>query len=136
MSGVIIRPASRQEISAFYPKSPITPLDAEVAIVDGEPIAMGGVVREPLAAGTLLEDDAPLIAFLDVRKQTGPLGVKAVLAMRRGLKRHGVKVLVQCDADHPTAERLLRLLGFKPTDKLRADARERGHKLRIWQWQC
>ena len=130
-----IRQATPEEIEAFYPKNPMFPIEAHGAFVDGKPIAMAGILREPLYYGTLVEDLGGLIGFLDVREKTDGLGANAIRAIRRWLRDRNETITVQCDDGFPGAERLLRLLGFQPTEDKRADEREKGQRLRMWTWQ-
>ena len=62
-------------------------------------------------------------------------GASVVRAMRHGLRSHGKTIYVQCDDRHQTAARLLKILGFTPTDEEMTDARQDGATLRVWKWQ-
>ena len=68
-------------------------------------------------------------AFVDVMQLSAAEAVRVMLAMRRWLadSRETVYALAQTDK-HATAERLLGIMGFVPTD-------ETGNGMRVWQWQ-
>ena len=70
----------------------------------------------------------------EVFKRGTACGAAMVRALQKGLEYHNRTCVVQCD-DKPTAPRLLRLLGFTPTEDFRVSAKNELTPLRIWQWQ-
>jgi hypothetical protein len=111
----LIRPATAADIAAFY--GAVQSL--HVAMVAGRPVALGGFV----------EEEGRLWVFLDVRDGAAAHGASIVRALRRELRQANRTVFAPCNAGRfPRAERLLRLLGFEPTEETR-------HDMRVWTWQ-
>jgi len=111
-----IRPATAADVALFYGTSH----DVQVAVVDGRPVAIGGLV----------EEDGRLWAFFNVRDGADAHSVRIVRLLHRGLSRTAEvrdTVFVACDAaQFPQAPRLLRLLGFTPTSETR-------NGLKVWK---
>ena len=131
---MIIREATPEEEVAFFGQRDPGMRHLSCAVVDGQPIAMAGVIRDPRYQGSLFEEDGRWIGFLDVRE---PMTVPwmAVVAIRRFLLEQTEPVIVQWDDALPTAEPLLRALKFQPTAEFIPDFRQPSRKLRIWLWQ-
>lgn len=110
---VEIRPARADEVVAFY-ATQVTPY--WTAVADGELVAMGRII----------EVDGRAWAFFNVRPVTSKSGVAIVRAVRRGLIEAQRTVHVQ--AENEDAGRLLRILGFTPTD-------ETANGKQVWRWQ-
>lgn len=103
---------------------------------DNRCIAAAGVMRDPRFYQSMFEEDGAWIGFLQLAPGASPIGAHAVVAMRHWLKNHAdMPIQVQHEGFQPKAERLLTILGFKPTDKYQADFRKPSRKLRIWIWQ-
>lgn len=104
------------DIVAFY----MQPLDYHMLKIDGVPAAFGGYVRG---------DDGRLWAFLDTKPEVVRSGGMAVVkAVRAALDAVSEPVYVHCHAaKFATAERLLRVLGFAPTDEIIDEKR-------VWIW--
>lgn len=136
-SDVEIRQASVGEIKAFYGGIRIREVaEAYGAFVNGTPIAMGGIMIDPLKCNTIFNESARLIGFFDVKSKEFSIGAKAVLAIRNNMRRIGREIFVQCDKEtHETAERLLSILGFTRTEEMECDSRSPKKQLRIWRWQ-
>lgn len=130
-----IRTPTPQEEAAFFGHNSPHIRDLFAGFVDGKCVAMCGVMRDPRFAGSIFEENGRWIAFLQLAPDAQPLGAKAVLAIRRYLKAQTEPIVAQCEDFQPKAERLLAILGFKPTDRFEADFRQRTRKLRIWTWQ-
>lgn len=105
------------ELAAFYHEMG----ELVMLKVDGVGAAVGGFAKD--AHGRLW-------AWLDTKPGIVAGNGRAVVrAVRRHLEAAGAPVFVHCHADkHPTAERLLTVLGFKPTEEV-IDGK------RIWVWQ-
>lgn len=105
------------EMAEFYHER----LNPYMLKVDGRGIAVGGFATD--AGGRVW-------AWLDTRPDRMEGHGRAIVrAIRRQLEAAGATVYVQCDsAKFATAERLLRLLGFEPTDGV-LENRE------IWIWR-
>src|SRR5262245_5751750 len=111
----LIRPATAADIAAFY--GAVQSL--HVAMAAGRPVALGGFV----------EEEGRLWVFLDVRDGAAAHGAAIVRALRRELREANRTVFAPCNAGRfPRAQRLLRLLGFEPTEETR-------HDMRVWKWQ-
>jgi hypothetical protein len=123
MSSLLVRPATRAEIEAYHDDLSCHVEDAGVALYNGEIIAMGGFARK----------HDRIWVTLDLEDSARRFGLRLVRAMQRGLRARGETVFIQCDGDH--AERLLRILGFVPTDEAITDMRDGKTFLRIWKWQ-
>lgn len=96
---------------------------------------MGGLVKQRSHFGTIFEDEARHIGFLDVRGDLGKHGRKTVLALRSQLRARGHEVYVQCDsASFPSATRLLKLLGFSPTGETEVNMATR-ELIEVWKWR-
>lgn len=134
---MIIRPATEADQLAFYGLVDPSLRELRCAEVSGRVVAMCGLVRDPLFADSILEDDGAWIGFLELAPDAAPLGWPAVVAMRQFLKTCREKITFQHDAQHPKAERLLTVLGLRPTNQVIMDFRDpaRKNKLRIWEWQ-
>ena len=109
--------------------------DLYAGIVNGKVVAMAGVIRDPRFHGSMFEEMGRWIGFLQVADDVPPLGAKAVHAMRAYLKRQSEDIIVQCENAFPKAEKLLRILGFKPTEEFMPVFRNPERKLRVWLWR-
>lgn len=130
-----IRRATPEEEAAFLGHVDDAIRDLFGGFVDGKPVAMSGVMRDPRYHGSIFEEEGRWIGFLSVAPEVPPLGAKAVRAMRAYLRTQHEDIIVMQDHGFPTAEKLLKVLGFIPTDKYEADFRQPSKKLRIWQWR-
>lgn len=130
-----IRPATPEEERAFYGRNNDAVRDLMAGVENGRVIAMSGVIRDPRFHGSIFEEDGRWIGFLELAHDVGPLGFQPVLAMRHYLKNQTEDIVVICDDTLPKAEKLLAVLGFKPTEHFEADFRQPKRKLRIWVWQ-
>ncbi len=111
----IIRRAERHEIEEFYNLR----VAHYVCELDGKTLAMGTTTR----AGDRLW------GFFDVAEGLTAREAKAVLyAIQRGLRRMGEPVYVTSNEGvHDRATKLLRTIGFMPTDEIR-------NGKQIWVW--
>jgi hypothetical protein len=130
-----IRRASPEDELAFFGRHDPSARDLHCAVIGGKIVAMSGAVRDPRYYGSIFEEDGRWIGFLSMGPDAVPLGWQAVVAMRQFLKTQTEPMVVQHDHTEPKAERLLRALGFQPTDEYAADLRNPARKLRIWLWQ-
>lgn len=130
-----IRPATPEEEREFFAHNDPCIRDLVAGLIDGVVVAMAGVIRDPRYHGSIFEEDGRWIGFLSLAPGAQPLGMRPVLVMRQYLKAQTEDIVVMCDETKPKAERLLTILGFKPTDELQADFRQPSRKLRIWAWQ-
>lgn len=104
-----LRPAVPDDFLAYYGET----IEATALEIDGEVVAICAVMRR----------DERLWATLDIR---GGHTLSIVRAIQDGLKRHS-PVYVECQSAFPTAERLLRIIGFTPTD-------ERRRGMGVWRY--
>lgn len=132
---MLIREPTPQEERAFFGANDPSIRDLRCAEVGGQVVAMSGVIRDPRYYGTIFEEDGRWVGFLQLAPDAAPLGVNAVIAMRRYLETQTEPLIVQWDDAYPTAEKLLRVLGFTQTDEFLPDIRSPPRKLRVWQWQ-
>jgi hypothetical protein len=130
-----IRDATPEEERAFFAHNDPCIRDLKAGIEDGKVVAMAGVIRDPRYHGSMFEEDGRWVGFLQLAPDVPPLGAKPVLAMRQYLKVQAEDIIVMCDETLPKAERLLKVLGFLPTNELQADFRQPSRKLRIWAWR-
>lgn len=89
-------------------------------------IGMGGIAK-------LHDGDPRLWAWLDVVPMTARDGLAAVRTIRAFLHELNQDVYLQCDGDF--AERMLRLLGFEPTDETKTDYRTGMTQKGVWIWR-
>lgn len=132
---MIIREPTPAEEAAFFGGNDPAIRDLRCATIGGTVVAMAGVIRDPRYYGSVFEEDGRWIGFLQLAPDAALLGVHAVIAMRRYLETQTEPIIVQWDDAYPTAEKLLRVLGFTPTDEFMPDYRDISKKLRVWLWQ-
>jgi esterase/lipase superfamily enzyme len=132
---MLIREATPDEERAFFGKNDPAVSGLHCAEIDGKVVAVSGLYRDYNYFGSLFEDGGRQIAFLSVLPDAPLLGWPAVVAMRRFLKSRDDTIVVQQDDEFPQSEKLLRVLGFKRTEKFMADFHTNTRKLRIWEWQ-
>lgn len=130
-----IRPATAAEELAFFGHNDDAVRDLMAGVENGRVIAMAGLMRDPRFHGSIFEEDGRWIGFLQLAPDVPPLGFQPVLAIRHYLRGCAEDVIVLCDNTLPKAEKLLGVLGFKPTEKFEADFRQPTRKLRVWVWQ-
>lgn len=130
-----IRPATAEDEREFFAHNDSAIRDLFAGVVDGKVIAMAGVIRDPRFHGSMFEEMGRWIGFLQLADGVPPLGARAVHVMRSYLKQQTEDIIVQCEDSFPKSERLLRLLGFKPTEELMPVFRQPGRKLRVWIWR-
>lgn len=137
VNNIEIRQASADEVKAFYGGIRIREvIEAYGAFIDGTPVFMGGIMIDPLKCNTIFNESARLIGFFDVKSNEFSLGARSVLAIRNHMRRIGREIFVQCDeGSHKTAERLLSILGFFPTEEIERDSRSPQKQMRVWRWQ-
>ena len=110
----MLRPATIGDFSLFYTDVS----GAYVIEADGVIYAIGGMMRRP---------DGRLWAWIDTRPGVKP--VQFIKAVRAALRSSSETVYVPCESNKfATAEKLLRLLGFRPTE-------ETHNEMRVWAWQ-
>ena len=126
MNKLEIRPASTEEAETFLGEFLCHWEEVEAAIVDSEIVGMGGFAR-------LHDHHDRLWAFLNVMPGARMNGFRIARRLMRKLHDRNETVFIQCDGDYAT--RLLRLLGFEPTDEVIADMRDEANFLRVWKWQ-
>jgi hypothetical protein len=129
------RRASEQELKLFWETAVIPNVeDAYVCLADGKPVAVAGVIVDPDYAGSWMDDGAKPMAFMDIGTDFPKhLGFDAVRRMRDVLKKMDRDVFVQHDHKFPTAEKLLKAIGFRPTNEWRRDMQNTGRHLQIWR---
>lgn len=130
-----IRMATAEEERSFFGKNDPAVSALHCAVINGTVVAMSGLYRDYDYYGSIFEEDGRQVAFLSVAPDAPRLGWPAVIAMRRFLETQAGPVIVQQDDDYPQSERLLAVLGFTKTSKVKPDFRGTNRKLRVWQWQ-
>lgn len=107
---MIVRHATLADIMTFFPQ----PTPACVLESDGEILAIGGV----------LERKGRIWAFVDVKEALGPrAGLIVMRALLRHLRTIAEPVYIACDEGFETAPRLLKALGFRPTEEMHFNER-------------
>jgi RimJ/RimL family protein N-acetyltransferase len=136
-SDIEIRQASIDEMKEFYGGYYVPDvIEVYGAFVNGKPIGVCGIRRDPDYFGTLFENDGRIIGFFDAKEDLKAAGLRAVLAMVAFLKKNKRTVYVQADTNnHKTASKLLKTLGFVETDETEKDARNPDNIMRLWKWQ-
>lgn len=134
---MLIREPTPEEERAFFGTNDPAIRDLRCAVIGGQVAAMCGVIRDPRFYGSIFEEDGRWVGFLQLAPDAAPLGAMAVVAMRHYLKTQTEPIIVQWDDAYPTAEKLLRVLGFTPTNEFLPDFTNPNspRKLRVWQWQ-
>lgn len=130
-----IRRATAEDEREFFAHNDPCIRDLYAGIENGNVIAMAGVIRDPRYHGSMLEEMGRWIGFLQLADDVLPLGARAVHAMRAYLKQQTEDIIVQCEDALPKSERLLRLLGFQPTEEFMPVFRHPERKLRVWLWR-
>lgn len=106
------------------------------AFVDGELVAIAGILKDPVHFGTIFEESGKDIGFIDVRDGASRLGFRAVVEVKRFLEKISDAIFVQCDEkNYPNAPKLLSALGFTRTGEMLADARSKAVTMEVWKWQ-
>ena len=121
-SDLEIRAATPVEIAAYHDDLAKHVIEADVAIVGNRIVGMGG----------FCELDGRHWVVLNVEPEARLYGVRIVRSLLRKLHTVERTVFIQCDGGR--AERLVRLLGFVPTDEFITDMRTETTQLRIWKW--
>lgn len=120
-----IRVPQEHEYIAFYQR-----IEGHLAAFDaaGKPIAMVMATRDA---------DGRLWAWFQVREEARSRGVAIARALLRGLHLQNETVYVACNTEgYPAAERLLRFLGFVPTEFNSTGIMPGANTaMRVWQWQ-
>lgn len=137
MIAYVVREPSDRELK-FFLEMTVLPRVIEVkgAFLNDELAAIAGIVLDPAACGTLLEDDAELFGFFNSKPgiPTG-IGLDIVRRMRDFIRGYSEPIYIQHDNAFPTSEKFLRALGFKPTHKMRTALHDPKRTLRLWIWQ-
>ena len=130
-----VRVPTLDELRMFYEFRLIPDMEEVRGLfVRGRMIGISGILPDPHCTGSLLEDEARTIGFFDVIPgQEDLIGLDMVRRIRGWLKENNRTVWVQHDDKHPKAEKLLRVLGFEPTDEVRGDLQNSGRQLRMWR---
>ena len=126
------REPTTAELLRFYDAAILPKIEyAEALFLDAELVAIGGVLADPNLVGSPIEEVARTVAFLDVKRELPKrVAIDVILHLRSQLSRRSV--WVQHDDAFPQSERLLRVLGFKPTREMRSDFKNTGRQLRMW----
>jgi hypothetical protein len=116
---VEIRPATQKDAEAFYGKKPIKSMRAYVAVLDGEPIGIGGVFR----------DSDAFVAFSEMKPEMRKYPKDIVRGYRMIfdiIKKYNV-VYAIANKQENNARKLITKLGFKLTEVNSA-----GEEVYIW----
>ena len=129
--GYEFREPTCAELLRFYAAVTLPKIECiEGVFQDGELIGVGGILADPLFTDTPMEEVARRIAFLDIRAEAP--GIEVVRHLRTQLAKELEPVWVQHDDQFPQSERLLKMLGFKPTHEMRRDYKNKDRSLRMW----
>jgi hypothetical protein len=109
--------------------------DLKAAFIDGKPVGISGVMRDPAFHGSIFEEEGPWIGFFQIHPDVELPGAMIVVAMRQYLKQQREPILIQHDHRFPQAEKLLRILGFHPTHVMRPGLNDPSCMMRTWKWQ-
>ena len=134
MTSYEFRLATENDMKLFYETAVLPKMEfVHVCLVDGKPVAVAGIIPDPDYAGSWMDDGAKPMAFMDVGKEFPKhLGFDAVRRLRDVLTKRKGDVYVQHDHRFPSAEKLLRAIGFKPTGEWRRDMQNTGRHLQVW----
>ena len=125
------RTPTHVELKRFYATATLPKIECiEGVFQGGELIGVGGILADPLFVDTPMEDVSRRIAFLDIRAEAP--GLEVVRHLRGQLAKEIGPIWVQHDDKFPQSERLLRLLGFRPTHEWRRDYKNTDRQLRMW----
>jgi hypothetical protein len=130
-----VRAADAGDIKAYFGFRPQGMRVVWGAFCEGRPIGICGIIRDPAYYGSLLEDDGRWIAVLDIDQVPPAFGLQVVLDIKRYLANFSDPLWAYCDTTYPTAEKLLHILGFRPTSEICANWRKPTQKVRVWQWR-
>jgi hypothetical protein len=107
-SCIVVRPATRTDIKAFYPDGGTSTVKAWVGEVGGRIVGIGGLA---FAKGRW-------VAFLDLTEEARPYKISIVRAARAAMSetaKSGHRVIhAGADIREPAAKRFLTSLGFEP----------------------
>jgi len=133
---VEIRVASRNEMKDFLGGIQLHQvIDVFGAFVNGVPVGLAGVLRDPVYFGTIFEEEGRLIGFLDASEELRAVGAKVVRAAKTYLKSQKKEIFVMCDNhNYPDAGRLLNVIGFVETDGTETNSINHK-KMRVWVWR-
>ena len=109
-----LRPATDAEFHSLMAQTSadfMRQVSVVVAEANGQRVAMAGISRE----------GGRVWGFLDVGDGAKDVGVSILRNLRRALRGIDAPVYVQCASRQ--AERLLRIIGFKPTKERRGEAK-------------
>lgn len=97
--------ATAADVRAFYGGPAPFTLRAYVALLDGKPVALGGISYR----------DGLVLAFMEIKDEMRPykFSIGKFAAKLPELFGQGVPGMAIADPNEPTADRLLRWLGFK-----------------------
>ena len=131
------RQPTAEELKLFLEFQVIPKLEwCKAIFIGGEMRALAGILPDPNYQGSFLEEEARTIAFLDVHGELGQaVGLDIVRRLRGALREMGRTVFIQHDDELPNSRKLLAVLGFEPTDEIKADLRRTGKNLRMWRWR-
>ena len=110
-----VRRVTGEHAAGYFAPGLPDPEAAAVAYVDGKPVAIAGLHRAEGRVWAFLNAFGPLPAILAIRRMRDVLAE----AHRAGI----VSIYVTCEDRHVTAPRLLKLLGFQPTEEVRQGLR-------------
>lgn len=129
-----IRLATPDDIRAFFEIRALPKIiDVYGLFADGEMVAVSGIAPDQNYVGSWIDEEAPIVGFIDISRAPPDLGVKILRSIRRYLKTKNYPIYAQQDVSEPKSERILRCLGFEPTDETLGDKREAGEPLRMWK---
>jgi hypothetical protein len=112
-----VRQVTRADLELFYEEVRYPTVSGFIAILDGEPVALGGLAYV----------GGYIVAFFDIRDAARPyklhLMAKMKSVMDEAKAKHRVIIAVP-DENEPTSHKLLRSLGFQPSEDYTA----------AWKW--
>jgi len=107
MTKVEFRSATAKDVELFYEKQPIKTMRGYVAVLDGNPIGIGGVYYD----GKMIVAFSEMKVEMRGRKRDIARGIRLLTAM---YDKIGTVIAVACPTEK-TAPKLLEKLGFVPS---------------------
>lgn len=131
-----IRTASPEEVKAFCGTIPHGMREAWGAFEGNEILGVVIILRDPLYAGSIFEDESDWYVLFDMPEVPEGVGFRILMTIGQEIRRFDFPLYAWHDDRFPTAEKFLRLFGFKPTERRRESWKVAGRKMRIWKrWQ-
>ena len=121
MTRAVVRPSVAEDIPLFFDEPLPWRIKGLTGFIDGEPVGIGGIAFPP-------EGGPWVFSSFKEEARAYPIEMhRAGLRLMKELRDQGVhSVRATVDEGIPAAERWLRRLGFKPTDRIDGTV--------VWTW--